>query len=256
MYRRGERGGTGCVGKQGRHKKNALPDLGAWKLNSPLKLETLLFFLLSSLASPPSSCAWASGCAWGLGPLPWLSWLLPPAWPGLRARFFSRFFSSSTFSAAQQLDERLLGAVALLPCSADDAQIAAVTIAKNRGAIVSNSLPHGVLCHQVGAPPDERAARSPRFAERDQSSPRADAWLSPWESSSQSALSIISEVTRFRSKRPPMSGVPSKFPSSYFVTHGIRPSVSQFSVCQFLSWQHPVARFHFPNGGSQKFAGP
>ena len=99
--------------------------------------------------------------------------------------------------AAQQFDECLFGAIALLPCRADDAQIAAIAVAETRSRWCRTawSRPRSVIRYDRAR---RRADRSPRLPS-----------VIIFSTCGRMALafgivvsirsSIISEVTRFRS---------------------------------------------------------
>src|SRR5579864_1847786 len=151
--------------------------------------------------------------------------------------------------AAQKLDERLFRSIALLPCSAHDAQIPAIAIAKTRCDGVEQ-LDHGFVRHQVR----RGEAPSREIATLAQCDHLFDMWAHGFRFRDRGLDPLFHNQRSHQipQQRSPVRSVPSKFPASYFVTHDktsvlssqlpvlSRPGPRAKSCSQFSIYPYPV----------------
>src|SRR5579863_7666725 len=129
----------------------------------------------------------------------------------LLALFVEQFF------AAQEFDERVIGAVAFAPPSADNAQVAAITIAEARSDGVEE-LVDGGAGHEVS----ERLTAGGKVSALAEGNHFLDLWAHGFGFGDGGLDSLFEDE---RSDQIPQQGatvrgVTSQFPSCYFVTHG------------------------------------
>src|SRR5258706_1412030 len=121
------------------------------------------------------------------------------------------------FFAAQQLEESLIGAVALVPSRADDARVASIAIAE-AGADGVEQLHDGLVGHEIRSrePPRRQVAALPQ---RDH---LLDDGLRGLGLGNGRLDTLLDDNRRDQvpQQRAPVRGVPSEFVACYFVAHG------------------------------------